>query len=247
MKNYILITGSTSGIGKEIALQLSKKNNLILHGRDSKKLNNLRKSIKKNNHIEWLQDFSNEESVSKSLANLLVENNIGVEAFIHAAGEVSILPARNLNYDLGKKVMKVNYFSAMEIVSTLSKKKHLENLNNILFISSIYADYGARYHTFYSGSKAAINGSMKALSLELSPKVRVNSLILGAIDTPMSAKALNDKDILEKFNKDYPLGIGKVSDVCEAVKYLLSDKSKWLTGQNFYLDGGRTANISPEL
>lgn len=247
MTKYILITGSTSGIGKEIALQLSKKNNLILHGRNLDKIKNLKKLIRNNNHIEWVQDFSKDESISKSLGKLLDDNNIGIEAFIHAAGEVSILPARNLSYELGRKIMKVNYFSAMEIISLLCKKKYFEYLENILFISSIYSDYGARYHTFYSGSKAALNGSMKALSLELSPKVRVNSLILGAIDTPMTAKALSNKKIYQKFKNDYPLGIGDVVDVCETVKFLLSKKSKWLTGQNFYLDGGRTANISPEL
>ncbi len=85
---------------------------------------------------------------------------------------------------------------------------------------------------------------MRALAVELAPAVRVNSILPGAIRTPMSETTFADPAIVEKLNKDYPLGVGAPEDIAEAVAFVLSPRSRWLTGQEFVIDGGRTANMS---
>ena len=85
---------------------------------------------------------------------------------------------------------------------------------------------------------------MRALSIELSPAIRVNSILLGAVHTPMSENSFLDDEIVKNINKQYPLGIGKPEDAASMIKFLLSSKSRWLTGQQIILDGGRSINMS---
>jgi NAD(P)-dependent dehydrogenase (short-subunit alcohol dehydrogenase family) len=60
----------------------------------------------------------------------------------------------------------------------------------------------------------------------------------------MSEFALKDPVIVERIKQDYPLGLGEPSDIANLVEFLLSDKSRWITGQQIIIDGGRTANMS---
>jgi NAD(P)-dependent dehydrogenase (short-subunit alcohol dehydrogenase family) len=85
---------------------------------------------------------------------------------------------------------------------------------------------------------------MKSLSVELAPQVRVNSILPGAVRTPMAEYALKDPIIAEKLTGDYPLGLGEPHDIANLVEFLLSEKSRWITGQQLVIDGGRTANMS---
>ena len=85
---------------------------------------------------------------------------------------------------------------------------------------------------------------MRALAVELAPAVRVNSILPGAIDTPLAAAAFSDAEIMEKFQRDYPLGVGQPSDIAEAIRFLLSQEARWWTGQEIVVDGGRTVNLS---
>ena len=85
---------------------------------------------------------------------------------------------------------------------------------------------------------------MRALAIELAPDVRVNSVLLGAINTPMSEKTFSDPGLSQNINKQYPLGIGQTDDAAFMVEFLLSDKSRWMTGQQIVLDGGRSVNFS---
>ncbi len=85
---------------------------------------------------------------------------------------------------------------------------------------------------------------MKSLSVELAPGIRVNSILPGGVRTPMSEYALNDPAIIERIKVDYPLGLGETSDIANLVEFLLSEKARWITGQQFIIDGGRTANMS---
>lgn len=96
----------------------------------------------------------------------------------------------------------------------------------------------------YGSSKAALDGLMRGLAVELAPKVRVNSVLPGAILTDMTADILNDEAVVRRMEGAYPLGLGNAEDISNTVKFLLSDDARWITGQQFYVDGGRTVNIT---
>jgi NAD(P)-dependent dehydrogenase (short-subunit alcohol dehydrogenase family) len=139
----------------------------------------------------------------------------------------------------------VNVLSAAEIVRTLlGKRRNGAGLRDVVFISSIWARFGARGHAAYCASKAALDGLMRAMAVELAPAVRVNAVLPGAMATAMAATAMADPEIVARFRQDYPLGLGVPEDVAHAVAFLLSPEARWITGSEFTIDGGRTANMS---
>ena len=143
-----------------------------------------------------------------------------------------------------QKVFSVNTISALEICSTLLKKNNQSALKSIVFLSSIWGSFGSIGHTAYSASKGALDSAMRSLAVELAPTIRVNSLALGAIDTPMANVSLSDPVIRAHAEKNYPLGIGSTENVASVCEFLLSDSAKWITGQVLFVDGGRTAHMS---
>ena len=241
-----LITGASSGLGRASALRLSRERKLILHGRNLDRLEETRRECHDpERHVLWPFDLKDVGNLSDALAHLLVERTLSVESFVHCAGMVTILPARSIDHNIAHEIMSVNFLSAVEIIHTLLKKKiNSGGFSNIVFVSSIWARFGARGHSAYCASKAALDGFMRALAVELAPSTRVNSILPGAIQTPMAEGGFADPAIVEKIRQDYPLGTGRPDDVASAVEFLLSTGARWLTGQEIVLDGGRTVNAS---
>ena len=243
--HYTLVTGASSGIGKAIAICLSKERKIILGGRDVSRLEETRREcIDSTRHVIWPYDLKYVDDLAESLKNLLEERQGAVVDFIHCAGMVTVLPMRTLSHKYFQEIMTVNFFSAAEIITVLLKKKiNNHQLRSVVFISSIWSKFGARGHSAYCASKGALDAMMKALSVELAPEIRVNSILPGAIQTSM-AEGFNDPQICSNLERDYPLGVGSADDIAHMVEFLVSDKAKWITGQQIIIDGGRTANMS---
>ncbi len=243
--NYTLVTGASAGIGRAIAIRLSVEGKLILHGRDTGRLEETRRLCHGDGHLLWPYDLKLVDGLADALARLLQENQITVGCFIHSAGMVTILPARSIGHAVVEEIMAVNFTSAVEIISMLlNKKVNPQKPRHILFISSIWSQFGARGHSLYCASKAALDGYMRALAVELAPDTRVNSLVLGAVNTRMAEGGLSDPEIVANLQRQYPLGVGAPEDPAEVAAFLVSDKARWITGQQFVVDGGRTANMS---
>lgn len=243
---YTLITGASSGLGRTAAIRLSQKRSLILHGRNLDRLEETRSLCDSSRkHMMWDFDLKNVGNLAESLSSFLSITSSGINAFVHCAGMVTVLPVRSLNYGSVHDIMNVNFFSALEIVNVLLKKQYnARNLKDILFISSIWSKFGSRAHSAYCASKAALDGLMRGMAVELAPAIRVNSILPGAIATPIATQALSDPEILENFERDYPMGLGHSDDIADAIEFLLSEKARWINGQQLAIDGGRTANMS---
>ena len=243
---YLLITGASSGIGRAMAIELSDKHRLILGGRDMGRLQQAQSECSApERHLVWRHDLAEVENIAGGLAALLAEHDATVCAYVHCAALLSILPLRSLTPAMIAETFHVNVFSAMEIIRALTKKKiNNQQLKAVVFISSIASKFGAKGFSAYSASKGALDSLMKSLAIELAPHVRVNSILPGALHTPMTASMFDDPELVAKFEQVYPLGIGRPLDVINAVEFLLSDKARWITGQQIVIDGGRTSNIS---
>jgi NAD(P)-dependent dehydrogenase (short-subunit alcohol dehydrogenase family) len=243
---YTLVTGASSGLGQSAAVRLSGARNLILHGRNQGRLEQtLRMCRNLDRHIVWPFDLNNPGGLAASLAPMLATSNRSIEAFVHCAGMVTVLPMRSVDCAAMQKIMNVNFLSAAEIVHLLlTKKVNNHKLTNILFISSIWSQFGARGHGSYCASKAALDGLMRTLAVELAPDVRANSILPGAIRTSMASTGFDDPSILKKLEQDYPLGTGQPDDISAVIEFVLSDKARWVTGQQIVIDGGRTVNMS---
>jgi len=120
-----------------------------------------------------------------------------VDAFVHCAGMVKVLPMRASSTDLFQETFAVNVLSAAEIVRTLlGRRSNGARLKDVVFVSSIWGRFGSRGHAAYCASKAGLDGLMRALAVELAPAVRVNSILLGAVPTPMAEPGMGDPEIL---------------------------------------------------
>jgi len=244
--DYTLVTGAASGIGQKIAIQLSEHYRLVLCDKNSDGLKStLSQCSNKSMHILWRKDLDNIKSIRTELEKIISDQQIYFDAFVHSAGVMKVMRMKDVDYQNALRMFNINYFSAVEIISTLLKKNiNKGSLKNIVFISAILGKFGARGHNLYSSTKAALDGLMKSLAVELAPEIRINSILPGGVKTPMSEFALKDPEIIERIKHDYPLGIGEPSDIANLVEFLLSEKSRWITGQQIIIDGGRTANMS---
>ena len=243
---YILITGASSGIGRELAIQMSQQHKLILNGRDAARLLETQQAcFEPASHLIWKFDLSRVDELDESFTKFLKEKQVPVMAFVHCAAVLEILPLKSLSVEATRKTFNTNFFSAMELTRLLTKKMvNDRQLRSIVFISSIASMFGARGFSAYSASKGALDALMKSLSVELAPNVRINSVLPGGVRTHMTDTIYEDPTMAERLERDYPLGIGRAADVVNAVEFLISEKSRWITGQQIVVDGGRTVNIT---
>ena len=242
----LLVTGASSGIGRAMAIDLSRDRRLILHGRDVARLDETRLLCDDpDRHLCWPSDLNDVDALDGELTGFMKSNAVHVDAFVHCAAMLDVLPIRSLPAAKVKAMMNVNALAALEIVRLLMRRQvNGKSLANVVFISTIASQFGARGFTAYCASKAALDGIMRALAVELAPAVRVNSVLPGGVRTPMTETMYADPGTAERLLRDYPLGVGLPSDISDAVSFLLSAQSRWITGQQIVVDGGRTVNIS---
>jgi len=232
---YILLTGITSSIGGEIALSLSKKYKIILAGRNLSEMNSIKDNLQGKDHLIWECDFA-KDNVSESLKLFLLKVEICPAHFLHLGGLFTISPIRLQKSANTLMSFQINVFSAIEIISVLSKKEFKNTLKNVLFFSSISSIRGKAGFAVYSSAKSALLGLMKSLAVELKP-IKVNAIILGAVRTKTTGNILKDK--VDFLNNHIPLGIAEADVLNEWVLFLLEGKT-WMTGQEIIIDGGAT-------
>lgn len=237
MKEFVLITGASSGIGRQCAVQLSKDYNLVLCARRSDKLEETKRLCENvENHIIFSCDISDIVNLENKLTDFIKTKEIVIDKFLHCAGVLELLPVKSFDFDVCKKIFNTNVFSAMVMTKVLIKKSNQKALKNIVFISAMYSKKAVIGNSYYASSKGALDSYMRCVAKELAPNVRVNSILPGGINTDIvNTMTEEQKNALEK---DYPLGFGEKQDIANMVEFLFSEKSKWITGQQISVDGG---------
>lgn len=242
----ILITGASSGMGREMAIRFSEQYRVIVNGRN---LERLQETISMCQNAEqqliWQYDLSNIDGLEESLILFLKAEGITVNYYVHCAGMMKNYPIKMVNVELLQQTFNTNVFSA-ELITKLLVNKKLNNnsLKSIVYISSNISGFGAKAHSVYGASKGAVDAMMKSLAMELAPNIRVNSVLPGAVKTMLTEHIFEDENLINRMKETYPLGLGTTSDIYEAVRFLLSEEARWITGQQITVDGGRTVNIT---
>ena len=240
MEHFILITGASSGMGALCAKQLSASHKLIMASENLEMLQDvLAECAHPERHILWHCDFATErESIMQSLIDLLKKNDAVVDQYIHFAGITKLLPLKTFSIQNIDLIFNVNFFSILEIMKALLKKTNGKALDNVILISAMVSQRGNVGNSVYAASKGAINSLVYTLARELAPDIRINALLPGAIETPMSKNL--DPDYVAEMTRDTPLGWGQPQSVIDYVEFLMSEKSRWITGQTLFVDGGRS-------
>lgn len=241
MDTYTLITGATSGIGLDLAVRLSGERNLILVGRNEARLDELINQTGGSNKVLKLVidlDADRRQAASR-LTELIQSEGLQIEALVHCAGTSKVMPLRQADTDSIDTIFNVNILSAMELIRPLLKKENKGSLKNIVLISSLASIRGEKGNAVYAASKGALNALTISLAKELAPKVRVNSISPGTVETPMTQDFLKTESGAAHL-QTYPLGVGHPEDITNLACFLLSDEARWITGQNIVIDGGRS-------
>ena len=242
----ILITGASSGMGREMAVRFSEQYKVIVNGRNLERLQEtIMMCHNSDQHLIWQYDLCDIEGVEDSFSSFMKAINVSVDYYVHCAGMMKNYPLKMVNVRLLQQTFNTNVFSAELITKLLVNRKLNDNaLKSIVYISSNISGFGAKAHSVYGASKGALDAMMKSLAMELAPNIRVNSVLPGAVRTALTEHIFEDEGLINRMRETYPLGLGSTVDIYEAVKFLLSNESRWITGQQLYVDGGRTVNIT---
>ena len=235
----ILVTGASSGIGQETAIQCSKMGaRLIITGRNKERLNETFEHLEGCNHFQITGDLTIQEEI-----NAIVSAITQLNGLVLCAGKPKTLPFQFCTRENFDEVFDVNFFSPVELLRLLVKKKKFVKGSSVVFVSSIggIRAYGAS-NSIYGASKSAIDSVMKTCARELAAKkIRVNSVNPGMVETKLIHVGMITEEQLEQDKKTYPLQrYGTPVDIALGIIYLLSDASSWVTGHPLVIDGGKT-------
>lgn len=238
-KKYI-VTGASSGIGREICRELSGMGaTIILVARNESKLKECMCELDGNNHRYYCFDLKNIEDI-EGLIKTIVEENGKLDGFVHSAGVGPTRPLKNTKYDFVQDVFKINTFAFLEILRVFSLKKYNTGSGAVVGISSARSIFTAKGVSVYSASKAAMDTIVKVAAEELSEKnIRVNSVQPTWVHTDILSEYLKNVDSNNSEELSIVKNALKPSEIANVVSFLLSDLASGISGEAVLIGTGR--------
>jgi acetoacetyl-CoA reductase len=240
-KKVALITGSTGGIGTALCKRLNQEGYIVVgNSRCSEKALATKNALKLQGcTVHMVQgDVSDFESVALMIKN--IERDIGpIDILINNAGITKDARFTKMNKEDWDEVMNTNLTGVFNCTRHVINGMMDRAYGRIINISSVNGQKGQFGQTNYSAAKAGLHGFTKSLALEVAKHgITVNTISPGYIGTEM-VMAVPEK-VREQIVAQIPVGrLGHIEEVAEAVLYLLSDQSSFMTGSNLSINGGQ--------
>lgn len=231
------ITGSTRGIGHEIARYLLSHGwTVAIHGRDF----SLASAVAQQSGdqaIPYAFDLTDTGKLAEALLDFSQKAE-SLDAVVHSAGVMKDAPLGLLSDELINEVMEVNSISSLKLVQLSSRIMSRKKSGAIVLVNSVVGQDGAAGQSLYSMSKSSLSGLVKSAAKELGPRgIRINAVAPGLIETELISGL--SEEVLGHQTRRIPLGrMGQPSDVAPVVRFLVSDDSRYITGQTIRVDGG---------
>lgn len=231
----ILVTGASSGIGRQTALSCAQMGaQLVVTGRDPQRLHATLETLEGSGHLSVVADLTE----STALEALAVQAGV-VDGIVHAAGISKLTPFRLISQPHLEEMFTHNTYAPMLLTRMLLAKKRILAGGSIVFISALSSHSGALATSAYAASKSALLGAMRSLALEVAKQgMRANCIAPGYVRTPMLDELAQSGGKMDELFALTPLGMGEPEDVAHAAVFFLSDASRWITRNYFILDGG---------
>lgn len=235
----LLITGASSGIGRETAIECSRMGaELIITGRNEERLQETYDSLEGEGHQSIVFDLSNLDGMTGFLDSIPP-----VDGLFNNAGVSVTKPIGFISLEEMKRILDVNVYAPILLTSLMVKKKKIRKGGAIVFASSIGRYIVTPGNSLYAASKGALSSFMKGAATELVSKgIRCNAILPGMVETPiMKGKGAISDEQWEINRQLYPMKrFGTPQEIAWLVAYLFSDASGFMTGTEIVIDGGRS-------
>lgn len=241
----VVVTGASSGIGRQTAKDCAGMGaRVVLMGRNEERLHETLSQMEGIGHLVVSFDLTDYQNLKDCVKEIV--GQVGpVAGLVNCAGISATLPLKLIDVQKMEELFHANIFSAIQLT------RHFCQMGNIcgegasiIFLSSIMGVVGEVGKTLYSMTKGALASAVRSLACEYAPRhIRFNAISPGAILTPINQNLphMKNPDARAALEAKHPLGLGKTTDVSNACIFLLSNASRWITGQNIIVDGGYTA------
>ena len=228
---HIIITGGSSGIGRQCAIQASRLGARVtlIARREDRLQETVQMMERPENHRYFILDLSETEKI-EDLVNEIVVQSGKVDGLCHAAGIVADRILKQCKPAYIEKILRIHFGAFAELIRCLSKKDNLNNQASLVGISSCAAEKGNIAQGAYAAAKAAMNGFIRPIAQELAPReIRVNTVAFAMVNTIMFQNFLENAVNLELLKRQN-LGLIDVESASNAVMFLLSDACRYITG-----------------
>lgn len=241
----VLVTGASSGIGREIAVLLSQLGaRVVITGRSEERLKETADMMEGEGHRIVPFDLADTDAIPGWMKSVVSEAGM-LNGLVHSAGMQLYKPLRTVTVASIEKVLRVNLLSALFLGKGFRQKGvGVVSGGSIVYLASVMGLVGEPGQSEYCTSKGGLVAMTKSLACEMAREgIRVNCIAPAVVMTEMSRKS-SESLTPEQFaaiEAMHPLGFGVPRDVAHAAAFLLADTSRWITGTTLIVDGGYTA------
>jgi 3-oxoacyl-[acyl-carrier protein] reductase len=226
MKTIVIIGGS-SGIGRAVVEQLLEGDNFILNY--SKNATN--KGILDQKVVNIDFDVTSDEQLPQ------IPNE--VDAFVYCPGSIQLLPFKRIQSEVFVKDYELNVGGFIRTLQQLLPSLSTVEGSSVVTFSSVAVQRGMSFHSIVASSKGALEALNRSLAAEFAPTIRFNCIAPSLTDTPLAERLLNTDQKRQSSADRHPLKtIGSPNDIASMVTFLISEQSRWITGQIHHIDGG---------
>lgn len=241
----IIVTGASSGIGQQTAILCSQMGaKVAIIGRNEERLQETYSQLEGEGHLKVLFDLTDTENI-KGLVSDIVSKLGPIDGLVNCAGISGILPLKLMGVEQQEQFFRTNVFGTIEMTRQVVGVKNVNKEGaSVIFFSSVMGVVGENAKSLYSMTKGALISASRSLAVEYAKKkIRVNCISPGVVVTPINANQpyIAEPEKRAVLESKHPLGLGKTEDIANACVFLLSDASRWMTGQNMVVDGGYTS------
>lgn len=238
-KNFVVV-GASSGIGKQIALELAQAGaNVLCLARRVELMEQLKENQGNGKIIPAFVDVTTAKPAEwDSLIKSFVGEYGKINGGVYTAGVGGLTAFRNWNEDFAQLTMNTSYWGMLRFLQSASKKRFAVDGSSYVVFSSIAAHHGEQGQLIYASAKAAVQSAVNVIAKEISPnKHRINSISPGWVNTSMNAD--DEFEVYERRKNMFWLGEGSTEKVSGMVLFLLSSRADWITGTDIIIDGGQ--------
>ncbi|MDA7752961.1 SDR family oxidoreductase [Candidatus Pelagibacter sp.] len=233
MSEKYLIFGATGSVGSSLAEQLKNSGNDIhLVARNESEVKAIAEKLGCSYTVADVLEDGFIEKVKSDIND--------IKGVAYCVGSIDLKPLRMVIEADMNKCMKLNLYSAIEVIKGFQESLK-KNKGSVVLFSTVAAQRGFTNHTIIASAKAAVEGLTVTLAAEFAPHIRVNCIAPSLSKSKIAEPMLKNPAIAEGIAKAHPLKrLGEGKDSAALAKFLITEESSWITGQIIAVDGGRS-------